>query len=494
MSDTNRTKMSLVEESTFGTTPATPAWVNLRVTGEPNMSGNPQTVVSNEIRNDRQITDLILVGKEAGGDIGFEIAFNTLDEVFEGSLFNDWDVAGSVKNTAAGGVIDSVTLTADSSFWNVSIGSVTLSSNFPIVTQSIVRHIGFTNSANNGIFDVVSVASDTTTRASYQIRDSSDTLASEASPPINAESRIVGFFDFLSLDVTNKYLGGHFLDGVDMTGFDLEAGDWVKLAGFSLAANNGYARLSAVAAKQLTFDILPPSAAQENAFSGVHVYIPDTLKNGTVEHSYSLERIFEDHTATLYEVFTGGEINQLQIQLDAKAIMVATASFMCKDNDYSTTRTSGSTDKTANTNNVMNTSSNVGRIAEDGTALTSASGATQMQLTINNNLRRKEVIGEIGTISMGVGEFGLSGTVTFLFENKTLVEKVIDNTSTSIDFRVADSDSHVLLFDMPHVKFASGGPNVAGKNQEVDANIGFQAIRDGTLGYTLKICRFYGVE
>lgn len=490
MSDTNRTKMSLVEETTFGTTPSNPTWVNLRVTGEPNMSGNPQTIVSNEIRNDRQITDLILVGKEAGGDVGFEIAFNTLDEVFEGALFNDWDEQNFVKNTSSGEFIEAIT--QDGTFWNVSVAG----DNFvgtDLVTQAIVRHIGFTNSANNGIFDVVSVAQTSGTQGEYQIADSESTLVAET-PPANAEVRTVGFFDRLSLVTSggNQLVG--YGGGVDMSGFDLEAGDWIYFNGFSTANADGYARLSAVAASALTFDIVPTGFAAEGAVSGVHVYVPDTLKNGTTEHSYSLERIFEDHTTTLYEVFTGGEINQLQVQLDAKAIMVATATFMCKDNDYATTRTSGSTDKTANTNNVMNTSSNVGRIAENGTALTSANGATQMQLTINNNLRRKEVIGEIGTISMGVGEFGLSGSMTFLFEDSTIVSKIIDNTSTSLDFRVADSDSHVLLFDMPHVKYASGGPNVAGKNQEVDANIGFQAIRHGTLGYTLKICRFYGVE
>ena len=70
MSDTNRVQIGLVEEATLGTTPATPAFQALRITNAPSLAFEPNTVVSEEIRSDRQITDLILVGAEAGGEVG----------------------------------------------------------------------------------------------------------------------------------------------------------------------------------------------------------------------------------------------------------------------------------------------------------------------------------------------------------------------------------------------------------------------------------------
>ena len=65
MSDTNRVAIRIVEESTFGTTPSSPAFQELRVTSG-NVGYTPTTVTSNEMRSDRQVTDLILVGAEAG--------------------------------------------------------------------------------------------------------------------------------------------------------------------------------------------------------------------------------------------------------------------------------------------------------------------------------------------------------------------------------------------------------------------------------------------
>ena len=68
LQSTNRVKLSKVRESTFGVTPTSPVFKTQRQTSS-SLALNPQTVVSNEIRSDRQVTDLILVGLQAGGDV-----------------------------------------------------------------------------------------------------------------------------------------------------------------------------------------------------------------------------------------------------------------------------------------------------------------------------------------------------------------------------------------------------------------------------------------
>ena len=46
--------------------------------------------MTNEIRPDRQVTDLILVGLEAAGSIEAEYSFEAIDTLLEGAMFNSW--------------------------------------------------------------------------------------------------------------------------------------------------------------------------------------------------------------------------------------------------------------------------------------------------------------------------------------------------------------------------------------------------------------------
>ena len=66
LQSTNRVAIAKVRETTFGVTPPNPVFKGIRETSS-SLAINPQTVVSNEIRPDRQVSDLILVGVQAGG-------------------------------------------------------------------------------------------------------------------------------------------------------------------------------------------------------------------------------------------------------------------------------------------------------------------------------------------------------------------------------------------------------------------------------------------
>ena len=64
--DSSETEIAFIAEATFGTTPATPVFQRMRVTSE-DLTGELQTVVSNELRPDAEVSDLIRVGESATG-------------------------------------------------------------------------------------------------------------------------------------------------------------------------------------------------------------------------------------------------------------------------------------------------------------------------------------------------------------------------------------------------------------------------------------------
>ena len=80
MSDTNRVALRFKAESTAGTIP-TGAYAPVPFTGSSDLGATPETVVSDIIRSDREVTDLIKVNESIGGQ------FDT--ELMPGGAFND---------------------------------------------------------------------------------------------------------------------------------------------------------------------------------------------------------------------------------------------------------------------------------------------------------------------------------------------------------------------------------------------------------------------
>jgi hypothetical protein len=85
----SQTRLASIVEVTYGTTPATPTFLIQRFVSE-NLNANIENVVSNEIRSDRNITDLIQVGQSAGGSVDFELSYGSFDVWLESLMFAAW--------------------------------------------------------------------------------------------------------------------------------------------------------------------------------------------------------------------------------------------------------------------------------------------------------------------------------------------------------------------------------------------------------------------
>ncbi len=98
----NRTAIRIVPEATFKTTPATPAFQNMRYTGE-SINFGIKNIVSNEIRSDRSTADLIQVGADVSGDLNVELSFDTFKSLIEGALCSTFGAPVSNVSTIKNG-------------------------------------------------------------------------------------------------------------------------------------------------------------------------------------------------------------------------------------------------------------------------------------------------------------------------------------------------------------------------------------------------------
>lgn len=82
-------RIAYVAEATFGTTPATPTFKILRVTGG-GLRSNKATVTSSELRADGNVADEMMVGVDVSGTYPVEVSYSTLDDMLEAALMGTW--------------------------------------------------------------------------------------------------------------------------------------------------------------------------------------------------------------------------------------------------------------------------------------------------------------------------------------------------------------------------------------------------------------------
>jgi hypothetical protein len=487
LQSTNRVKLSACRETTFGVTPTSPIFNTIRETSS-GLNANPKTVITSEIRSDRQISDLILVGEDASGAVGGELAFNVADNDLEEALQGTWSNNPSIINTGAGTPISAITTTT---------ATVTTPLGTPFVAGMLVLAGGFTAAANNNLLATVASSSATT------VVFPTSTFTADASPPTGASLRVVGFSgasgDLVAITSPGNALTSTVLD---FTTLGISVGEWIKPGdgdhagdAFTITpACNGFCRVSAIATHKLTLDRVPASwAADAGTGITLRVFFGDFLSNGSTKRSNTIERQYLDHSPVDYEYFLGMTLNTMAVDTKAQAIATYTKNYLGKSASITSTRASGATDIAAPTYGVLNTSTNVGRIGFDGSTIVGPNYVLAAAFNINNNIRSQTAVGSIGAVGTGNGEFTVTGTLTTYFGDATIYNKIINNTLTSFDMRLGRSDGNreSYLFDFPSIKLSSGSPSVSGKNTDVTIPSAFTAIMDATKLYTLSVSRFF---
>ena len=161
----NRTALRRVAETTLGVIPSNPSFTDFRFTGE-GINFAPNNVSSNEIRSDRQTSDLVQVGSDATGNVDFELSSAAYDSELEAVLLAD-----SVVTVNMASVITIAAVAAGNQFTDSANGFITAG----IVVGQWIRTSGFSNSGNNGYFRV-----NTVTAGAITVDDPSNVIVDEA--------------------------------------------------------------------------------------------------------------------------------------------------------------------------------------------------------------------------------------------------------------------------------------------------------------------------
>jgi hypothetical protein len=448
----NRTQVATVRESTLGTTPATPRMRSARITGE-SLQFAQQFIDSDELRSDRMLGDPIKVMASSSGSINFEVAYpvdNSPESDFlRSAMYSTWVNAPAFDNDATA---DSVITDAGTVANTYAVASGGASA----VLGHLVRATGFTNAANNFPAGFRVASSTATTIVGTALG-----LTAETAPPATARLKVIGF-QGASGDITATATGlGS--TALDFTTLGLAVGQWIKIGGSgaafkfaNVAANNDWARITAIAADALTLDNRPTGWNTDNgAGKTINVYFGDYIRNGVTQTSLSIEKGFLDQSVPTYIVTTGMVVDQYDVTLTSKQKINGSVAFLGMGGSQSTTALDASVDAPT-TGQVMAANANVGRLADGGSQIISPNWAREIKFTIKNNNRQLEAVDAASPVGINPGECNVSGTITTYFGDNTLLAKFYAGSTTSISSRIA-KNNQALIWTFPHVLYKGGG-------------------------------------
>jgi hypothetical protein len=344
---------------------------------------------------------------------------------------------------------------------------------------------------------------------SSEIRDDRQTTdliltGASASGSINFELSYESYDDFLagalwsdwsadlaiSQDTIAATATGFTVSGDHFT--NVSAGQWIKVAGFtgSSGENNGFYLVTVAGSSGGTLTTSPVPRSEGGAGATVTVN-GSMLRNGTTEHSYSIERMLQDLDPDVFFPFTGMVVNTFALNVSSKAILTGNFGFIGEGASVSNTAMSTGDVTAATTTDVLAASADVANVLENNTAVDSCL-VKELTVALNNNVRGLDAIGSTDVCDIAVGELDLTGTLNAYFKNKDLYEKYIDGTESSLSFRVADDDDNTYIFTFHRIKFETDPVTVGGSNQDIMDNMTWRALRHATYDCMIQIDKFAG--
>jgi hypothetical protein len=388
LASSNRAQLAFLAEVTPGTTPAGNGTA-LRYTGE-SLDFAVQATQSNEIRADRQVSDLIQTGASGSGGFNFELSYKEYDTLLQAAL------------------------------------------------QSTFNSFG-----TNGVFTPGVYAAGTAGAAV-----TATTITAQTGTPFT----------------------------------NVPVGSWIKLYR-ATGTVTYFALVTGVTGTILTVSAATPLAVFNTAAGDTITSL--AVSNGTTQGSFSLEVGHTD--INQYRLYKGFSPNKVSLSLQSGQIVTGSFDFMGMNATITGTSAMGAV-VGSQTNSPMNAVTGVGTLLEGGVALTGTYMKT-LSIDITNNLRGQDAIGVLGYAGIATGSVAVTGSVQVYFNDATMMNKLINNTKTSLAFYIKDSAGNAYGFNLPSVKFSSGKVNAAGLNQDTMVDLQFTAYMDATLLKTIIITK-----
>jgi len=259
------------------------------------------------------------------------------------------------------------------------------------------------------------------------------------------------------------------------------AGEWIKVSGFTNAANNGYFKVVAASTSEIT--VSGGTLVDEASATGISIVQGGSIVNGTSLSTFNLERTYADLSSEL-SLFLGMAINGLSLNVPVEGEITGGLEFLGSSESSETA--SGGTGYDPATQTEHMTALDVQNLLENQAAMS----IRAFTLNLNNNLRQRAIVGSSGVLSIGTGRCIVSGTLEAYYASKTIYDKYLNGTATALALLLQDPAGNGYIIDLPAVKYTAGQRVAGGPDGDVMVPLSWAAHAHATENVTIRIVRF----
>lgn len=252
-------------------------------------------------------------------------------------------------------------------------------------------------------------------------------------------------------------------------------GQWARISGFvTNPTNNGVARVTAVAALDLTFEGI--TFINEGPLAIV-VKTSGMLRNGTTTRSFCIERKFGDLT-NKWIYMCGARVSAMKLTSEVEGLVGGSVSFMGKPQQRATATRGNGSFGAPTTTRVMGAVDALTGLAEGGTLVTTLCSSVSLDIMCPG--RPIHAFGSIGPSAIGSNSFEVSGSFRVFWDDAAdaLYAKRLDHTSSKLWWRYNDAAGNTIVVTVPALKFGGGDPNGSGPDTDTVLELTYMAELD----------------
>lgn len=465
MSNANQTAISYTREPSFNTphialTAENVAGTNtfhaLRFTKD-GLLAEKETLISEEIRSNRMVAELIRVGLKNSGSVDAEFSMLDYDALIEAALQQDW-VSHAFINVNIDATAQTIT------------GTGTDFAKF--IGQKFLKLGGTILTANTGVKTVVSVTNTVITLGAGSL------ITDET-----GVSLVISTTGYIGRDAVTVDVVGQVMTATSGTFSTVVQGaKYIKIASAATSGNNGIKKVVSCTSTVLT---LATGSLTGSDTGDAIVVTCNYARTGSTYITHMIQKEYTD--ITRYLVFTGMGIDTYDFKMEAKNKVMQTFAFMGCQGLSRSAKVNTLAAIAASSNGIINTSSMIGTLTKDGTAF--GNPVMSVNFQVKNNLRERPYIGSLVSQEHGVGFSEVTGELKVYFTSAEMLTAFLAHSTFAVEFPITDSAGNVMNVYLPAVQTATGSPDNTGINTDVMQTVSFRAVPSSSLGYQIQIDR-----
>lgn len=490
------TQLSIAEETSIGVLPGSPVWQDLEPNDYNDFGSQLSTVAREPIEQSRQRKKGTVTDLDASGGFSTDFTKSNMTKYMQGAFFADARELTTTKPLNGASITITGADNADSSY-NAAAGLNAFSAGDLVVVS------GFVSGANNGL-KLVSAATATKLTVGGTLTTETGTaavtIAKSGVQFASGDAQITKDGDLYALELTAGTFAGQ---------QGLLPGSWVYIGGDAtisqFSTHVGYARVRTVAAKKLTFDMMPTPLSAADAGTGktIQMFLGVVIRNEKdpvliKQRSYNVERTLgTSDIGVQAEYLDGALFNEVTINIPTADKVTMDIGLVATN--YSTRSGAVGDEKKSGTHipapgqEAYNTSQNIPNV---GIVAYNPAVSTQKPLfvysenvtaSINNNITPDKAVGVLGAFDVSTGRFEVDWSMDAYFVDVAALASIRNNDDIGA-YAIVAAKNAGTIFDAP-LGTLNGGQLTVETGSAIKTALEFAAA-ENQHGYTMQMQAF----